>query len=41
MSFLGPIYAWITANFSHRHVPLENTFPKSNATANNHVQQKV
>ena len=25
---LGPVYAWITANFSHRHAPLEKTFPK-------------
>ena len=39
MNALGPIYAWITANFSHRHVPLENTFPQ--AKQNQQVQQKV
>ncbi|RQO34988.1 DUF1097 domain-containing protein [Herminiimonas sp. KBW02] len=38
MNALGPIYAWITANFSHRHVPLENTFP---AAKQQQVQQKV
>ncbi len=40
MSFLGPIYAWITANFSHRHVPLENTFPKK-TSEHGHMQNKV
>lgn len=39
MSFLGPIYAWITANFSHRHAPLENTFPKT--PVHGHVQNKL
>ena len=28
MNAIGPVYAWITANFSHRHMPLEKTFPK-------------
>jgi hypothetical protein len=29
MNAIGPGYAWITANFSRRHVPIENTFPAS------------
>lgn len=39
MNAIGPAYAWITANFSHRHVPLENTFPKS--SAHGHAHNKV
>jgi hypothetical protein len=29
MNAIGPVYAWITATFSHRHVPLANTFPRA------------
>lgn len=32
MNAIGPVYAWITANFSHRHVPLANTFPVNGTT---------
>jgi hypothetical protein len=39
MNAIGPCYAWITANFSRRHVPLENTFPA--AQVNSRVHQKV
>jgi hypothetical protein len=39
MNAIGPLYAWITANFSHRHVPLENTFP--GVQVNSRAQQKV
>jgi hypothetical protein len=31
MNAIGPAYAWLTANLSHRHVPLENTFPTAQA----------
>lgn len=36
MNAIGPLYAWITANFSHRHVPLENTFPSIDVTGRPH-----
>lgn len=36
MNAIGPAYAWITANFSHRHVPVENTFPASEARQRAH-----
>jgi hypothetical protein len=36
MNAIGPAYAWMTANFSRRHVPLENTFPISEAPKRAH-----
>lgn len=41
MNAIGPVYAWITANFSHRHAPLENTFPAAKTGTGQQAQQKV
>ena len=41
MNAIGPLYAWITANFSHRHAPLENTFPAKVHGGETRIRQKV
>ena len=38
MNAIGPLYAWITANFSARHVPHERAFP---AAPVNELGQKI